>query len=128
MSFVQIVGFALLASVVLVVLRRDRPEIATVLTMLVGALILINLATPIGQLVRFLQNLGERSRLDLAYVSIILRIMAIAYIAEFSAQVCRDAQEETVASKVELAGKVLILIAAVPVFQAVLEALSELLS
>lgn len=127
MSFIQIMGFALMAAVLLVVIRRERPEVATVLTLLVGALILINLAGPVARLVRFLQDLGQRSHLDLAYVSTILRIMAIAYLTEFCAHVCKDAHEDTVASKVELAGKILILIAAVPVFYAVLETLSELL-
>ncbi|HHY37912.1 MAG TPA: stage III sporulation protein AD [Clostridia bacterium] len=127
MSFIQITGFALMAVVLLVVIRRERPEVATVLSILVGGLILINLAGPVVGVVRFFQNLGQRSNLDLAYVSTILRIVAIAYLTEFCAHVCKDAREETVASKVELAGKILILVAAVPVFYAVLETLSGLL-
>lgn len=58
---------------------------------------------------------------------ILLKVLAVAYIADFVAQVCKDAGEEAIGSKVELAGKIIIFYIAVPVMMSVLETLTKLL-
>ncbi|NLC37881.1 MAG: stage III sporulation protein AD, partial [Clostridia bacterium] len=50
-----------------------------------------------------------------------------AYIAEFGAQVCRDAGETAIASRVEFAAKVLIIVLAIPIVVAILETIIRLL-
>jgi len=60
-------------------------------------------------------------------MSLILKVIGIAYIAEFGAQVCRDAGEGAVAAKVELAGKALVLLLALPIVYAILDFVGRLL-
>ena len=50
-------------------------------------------------------------------------MIGVAYLAEFGAQVCRDAGENSIAAKIEFAGKIIILIMAVPILMAVLESI-----
>jgi len=57
----------------------------------------------------------------------ILKIVGIAYIGDFGAQVCRDAGESAIASKVEFAAKVLVLIVALPIVVGLLETITRLL-
>ena len=54
-------------------------------------------------------------------------MLAVAYVTDFTAQLCRDAGEATIGSKVELAGKVIIFCLAMPVLKAVLELIGSLL-
>ena len=56
-----------------------------------------------------------------------VKIIGIAYIAEFGSQMIRDAGQEGIASKVEFAGKVLILIMAIPIINIVVETLLSLI-
>jgi stage III sporulation protein AD len=51
----------------------------------------------------------------------VLKITGIAYIAEFGAEVCKDAGEGSIASKIELAGKVTIIVLAVPIITSLLD-------
>ncbi len=127
MDLAQILGICLVTLVLLVVLRAQKPEMAVLLSTAAGVIVITLLVGRIGFLVKFMADLGVRSGMEMGYIGTILRIIGIAYIAEFGAQVCRDASEEAMAAKVELAGKVLILVLAVPIVGAVLEVVMGLL-
>jgi len=123
----QIVGLSLVVVVVLVVLRQVRPEFALQLSVAFSVLILLVLASRIGLVVSFFADLGRRVGLEDVYLKTVCKVIAIAYLAEFSGQVCRDAGEGAVAAKVELAAKVTILLLAAPVIVAVLDAILGLI-
>jgi stage III sporulation protein AD len=127
MSVLTLVGFALVAVVALVLLRPLRPEIATLLALAAAVLIFSSLLPDIAAIVRVLQGLARQGGLDVAYLAAVLRIVGVAYVAEFGAQVARDAGEGAVAAKVELGGKILILAMAVPILLGVLELVVRLL-
>jgi len=127
LDLAQILGICLVSLVFIVVLRHQRPEMAVMLSVATGVMVILLLVGRIGFLFRFMADLGIRAGMDLGYLGTILRVIGIAYIAEFAAQICRDAKEEAMAAKVELAGKVLILVLAVPIVGAVLEVITGLL-
>jgi len=80
----------------------------------------------IGAVIDLFKDLSRQANLNIAYLGIILKVVAIAYIADFGAQICRDAGEGTLAAKIELAAKVLVLVLAIPIVIAVLQALLKL--
>ena len=61
------------------------------------------------------------------YLTTILKIIGITYVAEFGAQICRDSGQGALATKVELAAKVIIMMMAVPIMAAILDAVWKLL-
>lgn len=117
------VGFALVVTVMLVVLRHQRPDMAVLLSLAAAAAILLFLVERVWQAVALLQDLAGRAGVKDSYVQILLRVMAIAYLAELGSQVCRDAGEGAMATKVEMAGKLIILILAIPVVRALADAI-----
>ncbi|MGQ9531261.1 MAG: stage III sporulation protein AD [Desulfotomaculales bacterium] len=127
MEIVQIVGLALVAAVLVVVLRPLRPELALLLSVAAGVVLFLLVVDKVAAVVGVMQELAGRAGVNALYLGLILKIVGIAYIAEFGAQVCRDAGEGALAAKVELAGKVLVLVLAVPVLVAVLDTLLALL-
>lgn len=128
MEAAQIVGFALVAAVLLVVVRQQRPELGLLLSLAAGVLIFLLIMDKIGRVVGLLEELASAARVDRVYLATLLKIIGVSYIAEFGAQVCRDAGEHAVASRVEMAAKVLIVVLAMPIVVAVLDAILRLLS
>lgn len=128
MAIIGLVGFSLAAGVVLVLLRQQRPELAIQLAMAVGAVLFFLIIGRIMTVVDMLESLITRARVDGLYLNTVLRIIGIAYVAEFGAQMLRDAGEGAVAGKVEMAGKVLILVLAVPIILAVLDTILSMLA
>ena len=83
--------------------------------------------TRISSAISVFGNLASEAGLEPLYFGIILKVLAISYVADFAAAICRDAGEELIASRVEMAGKVLILVAALPIVQEVLSVVRSLL-
>ena len=67
-------------------------------------------------------------RLDTGYLSVMLKMIGITYIAEFSSGICRDAGYQTIAGQIEIFGKLTILALGMPVLLALLETIREFLS
>lgn len=126
MEIWQIVGLALIVTVFSVVLKQIRPEIALQLTILAGASIFILLMSKIKIIVDLLQNLADQANISSYYLLIILKIVGVAYLAEFGAQICRDAGESALAGKIELAAKVGVIVLAIPIIVAITESLVRL--
>jgi len=122
----QIVGLALIVTVISVLLKQIRPEIALQLTILAGASIFILVMSKIKIIVDLLQNLADQANISSYYLLIVLKIVGVAYLAEFGAQICRDAGEGALASKIELAAKVGVIVIAIPIIVAITESLVRL--
>jgi len=122
----QIVGLALIVTVISVVLKQIRPEIALQLTILASAMIFILIMSKIKVIVDLLQNLADQANIGSYYLLIVLKIVGVAYLAEFGAQICRDAGEGALASKIELAAKVTVIVIAIPIIVAITESLVRL--
>ena len=126
MEIWQIVGLALIVTVISVVLKQIRPEIALQLTILAGASIFILVMSKIKVIVDLLQNLADQANISSYYLLIVLKIVGVAYLAEFGAQICRDAGEGALASKIELPAKVGVIVLAIPIIVAITESLVRL--
>lgn len=122
------VGLALVAGALLVVVRQQRPEMALLLSLAVGAVIFIAMVGRVMAVVSAFTTLADRSRIDGMYMGTVLKIIGIAYMADFGAQVLSDAGEKAVAAKIEMAGKVVILLLAVPVLVAIMDTLLQMMA
>lgn len=60
-------------------------------------------------------------------VTVVVRVIGIAYITEFAASLCRDTGETSLAVGAELAGKAEIIVISFPLFQRLVELCTELL-
>jgi len=126
MDILQISGIALTGAVLAVVLKQKAPPMAVLLSVAVGVIIFLLVLGKIGAIVDILRQLSERADIGSIYLGTLLKIIGIAYIADFIAQICRDADQGAFATKVELAAKIMVLVLAVPIVVAVLQALLRL--
>jgi stage III sporulation protein AD len=127
LEITQIVGFGLIAAVLSIILRQYKPEIALLVSVAAGIALFLMVLGKIGVIIEVLQDLSKRADVNMVYLGVILKIVGIAYIADFGAQVCRDAGEGALAAKIELAAKILILVLAIPIVVAVLDILMKIL-
>ena len=126
MDIMQIVGIGVVAAVLAVTIRQNKPEFAISLSIVTGIIIFLAVIGKIGSVIDVLKELSNRANLSTVYLATILKIIAIAYIADFGSQICRDAGEGALAVKIEFAAKILVLVLAVPIVAAVLQALLKL--
>ena len=120
MDIVKIIALSLAGVMLAAVLRQHSPEYGIYAALAVGILILLYISGYLQEAIRFLTSMAERTGLG-------ARSIGIAYLTEFSAQLCKDAGYGAIAMKVELAGKLMILVTALPVFQSLVDLILSLL-
>ncbi|MGM9927362.1 MAG: stage III sporulation protein AD [Bacillus sp. (in: firmicutes)] len=123
----KIVGIALLATFLATILKEQKPNFAFLLVIFVGCSVFLLLADQIYGIITMLQAIGQKANVNSVYLETILKIIGIAYIAEFASQITKDAGQGTLASKIELAGKILILAMAIPILTILIETILNLL-
>ncbi len=121
MDILQIIGLAIVATVIIAVLKAQRPEIAIQISIAAGIIVFTMILGKITAVIELLNSYAQKVNIDTIYLSTLLKIVGIAYITEFGAEVCKDAGEGAIASKVELAGKVVIIVLAVPIITSLLD-------
>ncbi|MGO4887110.1 stage III sporulation protein AD [Anaerobacillus sp. MEB173] len=127
MEIIQIVGLGLIATFLALVVKEQKPIFAFLLTVFVGVLIFLFLIDQIYKVITMLERIAVNANINMIYVQTILKIIGIAYIAEFGAQIAKDAGQAAIASKIELAGKVLIMVMAIPIITSIIEMVISLL-
>ncbi|MBN2909862.1 stage III sporulation protein AD [Polycladomyces sp. WAk] len=127
MEIIQVVGLGLIATFLILIIKEQKPMFAFLLATFVGVIIFIALADKIADVIRVIESLAEKAKVNTLFLGTILKIIGIAYIAEFGAQVTRDAGQNAIASKIELAGKILIMVMAIPIITLIIETVMQIL-
>lgn len=127
MDIFQIAGLGLCGVFLAAIIKGYKPEFATLVTVATVLLLFVAILHQLTAAFSFLGDVYARISYGAEYFIIIIKVLMVAYIADFAAQLCRDAGEEAIAGKVELGGKVIIFCLALPVMAAVLELVDALL-
>lgn len=127
MDIFQIVVLGIVASILYLVLKDINASFGFFLIIITSIIILFAIVQHISTIFNLMTSLGERANINGLYMETILKIIGIAYITEIGANITKDAGLGSVASKIELAGKIFILILAVPIITAVIEAILNFL-
>ncbi len=128
MLILKIIGLAIVAALLVIIIKEKSPEIAFLLTLATGLIILILILGQFKVIIDYIYQLAEKADLDLIYFNIIIKIIAIAYLGEFGATITKDAGQSTLSSKIELATRVIIIFLALPVIINLLEKILVLIT
>lgn len=123
----RVLGVGIVLTVLLAFLRERYPSIAVQLMIAFVVGVFLFLVPSLNRVVGVFEDLGRRAHVNVTYIDTVLRVIGVAYVASFGAQVCKDAKEEALGNVIELAGKVIIALLALPVLTGVLDTLLRLL-
>ncbi|MEJ9209921.1 MULTISPECIES: stage III sporulation protein AD [Bacillus] len=123
----KIAGIALITVFLTLLLKEQKPNFAVLLVLFVSVGIFLFLIDQIQSIIQMIREIASKTDINMVYVETILKIIGIAYIAELASQISKDAGLSSLASKVELAGKILILAMAVPIISVLLETIISLI-
>jgi stage III sporulation protein AD len=122
----QIAGVALITTFLALILKEQKPNFAFLLTLFAGCFIFLFLVDKIYEIIRLLQKIAQKGNVDTMYIETILKIIGVAYIADFASNITKDAGQGALAAKVELAGKIIILTMAIPILTVLIETIVNL--
>ncbi len=122
----KIVSFAIVSVVLIILLKQQKPEIALLLTIVAAVSILFIAVDKLSGVFELLDTLVTKSGINKNFLSIILKITVIAYIVEFGKNICVDAGQSSIATKLEMAGKVIIVCLSLPIISSLVNILTGL--
>jgi len=120
-------AFGMMGMCLSLILRQYNKEMAMMISIVSSILMMLFLLDHIQSFLEMIASYLNRIQGGNLYISILIKILLTAYTADLTAQLCRDAGETSIASKIELAGKIIICLIASPVIVSVLETISGLL-
>ncbi len=127
MDILKIISFILISLFLYLLFKDKRSDLAVLILLVSGVMVFIYSIGQINEIITFLKNIAEKAEIDGLYLGVILKIIGIAYISSFCSEICKDSGASSLASKVELSGKLFILILAIPILMAVLNSILEIL-
>lgn len=128
MEIVKIIGIAIAAVVIIIIIKQYKPEFAVYISLIASSLILVLILGKVSGIVDLLSNLSNKmSGTSQEFLKILIKITGIAFLTEFAVNICKDAGENAIASKVDLGGKVIIITISIPIISSMLETILKIL-
>lgn len=127
MEIFQIIGIGIIATILIVVLKESKPEFSILVSITAGVIIFSMLLSKLVYVIDTISTLSGRFDVNISYFNTILRIIGMAYIVEFASQISRDAGQDSIAMKIELGGKVMIMVLAIPILMALMDLIIKIL-
>ena len=127
MLIIKVIAFVFVALFLYLLFKDKRSDLAVLVMLAAGVMVFIFCLNELGQIITFLKTTSERAGIDGVYLGIVLKILAISYLASFASEICKDAGAGSLASKVEFSGKIFILVLAIPILMAVLDSILQIL-
>ncbi len=121
MEITQIVVIGIVSAILAIVIKKQSPEMGVAISIAASILIFFLLLPKLEAVFTVIKSISESLDANIRYISIIFKIIGIAYITEFGSQVCIDAGETSIASKIDLAGKILIMSISAPILLSVID-------
>lgn len=121
--------FALIAVVLIQLVNQGgfAKSYSDLIRMATVSIFMIFIISKLSSVYQLVNTLASKLGMDDTYLNIVLKVVAIAYLAEFGSQLCEDAGEKAIGSKVQWAGKVMIFVVASPVILALMNLIADLL-
>ena len=127
MEMYQIVALGIVSAVLALTLKKQDQMFALLISIAAAVVIFVMILPHISSVLEVLRGIAARVQTSVPYADVMIKIIGIAYMAEFGAQLCADAGESAIAGKIELAGKILILTVSSPIILALLEQVVSML-
>ncbi|MFQ9424449.1 MAG: SpoIIIAC/SpoIIIAD family protein [Christensenellaceae bacterium] len=127
MEIFKIIGVAFVTAISAILLKSTKPELSFAVTVTGVIVILMFVVDMLQNTVNILSTIASITGIENGLIKILLKIVGVGYLTEFSAGILNDFGSNAVADKVILGGKLTILILSLPIIESVLKLMSGFL-
>ena len=127
MEIIKIIGIALIALVIIIMLKQYRPEYAIFISILTGILILFLVMDRLTGIINLIQSIEDKFSINTQFIALLIKITGIAFLSEFAVSICKDSGEAAIASKIEIGSKIIIISMSMPIISSLLEIILKIL-
>lgn len=127
MEIIRICVAGVACVLIALLMKEVKPEYSVYLTISAGIFILLFSVGKFSYLYESLKKIQQYLPIDTTYMNILMKMIGITYIGQFSAGICKDAGYSAVAGQIEIYGRLAVLAISMPILTALLETIHEFL-
>lgn len=128
MNIIQIGIIGIAGAVLAIQLKQCKAEYSVYLCIGISLLIFFSILSHLEMIVDTVREMTAFINMDMTYISTLLKMLGVTYVAEFASGICKDAGYQTLASQIEIFSKLTILVLSMPILVALLKTIQDFLS
>ena len=121
MEIFKIIGVAFVTSIAAILLKGTKPELSFAVTVTGVIVILLFIIDSLQGTVGIFMQLAQLTGVENGLIKILIKIVGVGYLTEFTAGILNDFGSAAVADKVVLGGKITIVLLSLPVLEGLLQ-------
>ena len=126
LKIVSVAGICIVSAVMCKLFANDNKEYGLFIKIAASSVIMSMIIIFVSPVTETIHNIYNKAGADEEYLTILFKALGICYVTQFACDVCRDSGENALATQAELAGKVSLLIIALPLFNSLADIVASL--
>lgn len=127
MNIVQIGILGIAGAVLAIQLKQSKAEFSIYLCIGISLLIFFSIFNYLEVIIETMGEVAASINLNHTYITTLLKMLGVTYVAEFASGICKDAGYQTIASQIEIFSKLTILVLSLPILVALLNTIQNFL-
>lgn len=126
MEFFKVICGVIISILLAIKLKQLSSPIWIYLSLGISLFVLFYILGKIGIILSFIDDFSGQVGLNKGYFVLLIKIVGISYLCEFTSNICKEAGFLAIASQVEIGGKITMMIISMPILLAIMDTLSSL--
>ena len=127
MSIIQMAGVGVVGTLLALQFKNGKNEYAIYTVIAVSLVLFYGMKDKLESIQETVSTISSMVNINTDYISILLKMIGITYVAEFATGICKDAGYQTIANQIEIFTKLTILTFSMPVLEALLLTIKDFL-
>lgn len=127
MNFIKIICGVMVGVLLVIKLKGSGSPMGTYLSIALSVFVLFYVLDRMTYVVNFFDQVMDDIGLESGYLEILIKIVGISYLCEFTANICREAGCVAVAGQVEISGKLTMMVLSMPILFAIVDTITGVL-
>lgn len=128
MDIYKIVAVSIVAVLLITILKSvKKDDFALIVTIITAVILFTIVLVKLESITSLLEKLIQKSGINKEYLTLLLKVTGISYVIELATNICKDAGNSAIASKVEMLGKISIVVLTIPILTSVISTVLNIL-
>ena len=128
MDIYKIVALSIVSVLLITILKSVKKEdFALIITIIISVILFTLVLVKLESITVLLESLVQKSGINKEYLTLLLKVTGISYVIELATNICKDAGNSAIASKVEMLGKISIVVLTIPILTSVISTVLNIL-
>lgn len=128
MTIQKAAAIGVCAALIALQFRGGKTEYGIYVSIVAGILLGVGILGKLSTVLEVVKEIGSFLQVEGSYLSVLLKMLGITYVAEFASSICKDSGYQTIASQIQLFGKITVLALGMPVLLTLLRTIEAFLS